>query len=207
MLRLAHQKLEFHRQRLTQEKQRVEQEKDRLRREEVLMLAELEEEKRRKLAEATLTETELTEDVLGASQSLVDSSSELSAHSQSVKAVIFTDWVINASIEVANRPQLQDFRVETELRPGSLTGVRSEIATENGRSNTLPHFVKVPNLTNSNEHLLNIAQYSVQPNATQPQPEPTNPDPVSLTAEQIATSKPNSSFTVPANHVLPNLGT
>ena len=41
----------------------------------------------------------------------------------------------------------------------------------------------------------------MQPNSTQLQPKAMKLDPVSL----MATSKPTSSFTVPSNHVLPNL--
>ena len=44
---------------------------------------------------------------------------------------------------------------------------------------------------------------NTHPNATQLQAEPTNP--VSLMAQQIATSESNSCFTEPANHVLPKL--
>ena len=72
MLRLAQQKQELDRQGLTQEKERLEQEEDRMRKEQALMLAELEADNRRELAEATSTELELTEDVLEASRSLRD---------------------------------------------------------------------------------------------------------------------------------------
>ena len=83
MLRLAQQKQELDRQRLTQEK---EQEEDQMRKEQVLLLAELKEDNRMKLAESILTELELTEDVLEASQSLRDGKSELTAHGYSVKS-------------------------------------------------------------------------------------------------------------------------
>ena len=97
---------------------------------------------------------------------------------------------------------MHDSREERETRSGSVTGVRSGVATEIGRPNTTPIFVSVPNLTNLNQPSINHARYSVQPNATQRQPEPTNPDPVSLMVQQIATSKSTSSFNAPANHVL-----
>ena len=100
---------------------------------------------------------------------------------------------------------MQLSRVERETRPRSLTGLRSQVATENGRPNTSPPFVSVPNLTHSNQTSIKHVQYSVQPNAIQPQSEPKNLDLVSLMAQQIATSKPNSSFTVRAINVLPNL--
>ena len=94
----------------------------------------------------------------------------------------------NASTEVAKQPQVQDSRVENETRPGSLTGILFILAT---------------NLTNVNQPAKDHAQYSVHPNATQPQAEPTNP--VSMMSQQGATSEPNSCFTVPSNHVLPNV--
>ena len=55
MLRLAQEKQGLDRQRLTQEKLHPEQEQDRMRKEQALMLAELDEDNRRKLAEATIT--------------------------------------------------------------------------------------------------------------------------------------------------------
>ena len=157
------------------------------------------------MAGATLTELELTEDVLEARQSLRGALFELSGRSRSVKSVRLTNWVMNASSEIVNQPQVQESRVENETLPGSLTGVRFDVATQFGRPNTTPLLVCVPNLTSSNRSSINLPQYSVQTNAIQPQTEPTNPDPVSLMAQQIATSKPNSSFTVPTNHVLPKL--
>ena len=100
---------------------------------------------------------------------------------------------------------MQDSRVEREAHPGPLTEVRSDVATEIGRPNTTPPLVSVPNLTNLSQPSINHAQYSVQPDATQPQTEPTTPDPVSMRAQEMATLKPNSSFTLPANRVFPNL--
>ena len=102
MLRLAQQKQELDRQRLTRERQHLEQEEDRMRKEQALLIAELEEDKRMKLAKAIWTELELIEDVLEISQSLRDAFSELSAHSQPVKSVRLTNWISNASTEVEN---------------------------------------------------------------------------------------------------------
>ena len=67
------------------------------------MLAEFEEENRRKLAEATLEELQLGADLSEASQSLRESLSELSVHSKSEKSTRFTNWVNNASSEAGNR--------------------------------------------------------------------------------------------------------
>ena len=79
-------------------------------------------------------------------------------------------------------------------------GIPSNAATE-----TFPPFVFVPVTTNPIQSSLNNAQHFVKRVASQSQPEPTNRDPVTLMAQQIATSKPNSSFTVPATQILPHL--
>ena len=169
--------------------------------EKALMLAEVEEENRRKLAKATLTELELTEEVTEASQSVRDALSEPNAHSQSVKFVWLTKWVTNVSTKVANQSQVQDSSVENETRQGSLMRARSDSVTEIGRTNTTPPFFSVPYLTSLKQPSINHAQYSLQPDGTQPQTEPSNPDTVSKMAQQIATLKSNSSFAVPVNHV------
>ena len=167
------------------------------------MLAELEQDIRGRLAEATLTELELTEEVSEIRQSLRDALSELSTRSQSENSVRLNNWITNASMEVAIQlTQVLDCKSEKERRPGSLTGVHSDVATEIDRPYTTPPFVSVPNPTSLNQPSMNYAQYSLQSNA-QPQAESTNL--VSLMAQQIATPKPNSCFTVPANHFLPNL--
>ena len=84
------------------------------------MLAELEEDNKRKQAEATFTEFELTEDALEASQSLQDALSELTAHSQSVKSVRLNNWLTNASTEVKNqltqKQTLQSTRKDVDLK-------------------------------------------------------------------------------------------
>ena len=80
------------------------------------MLAELEEDFKRRLAEAILTELKLTEDVLEANQSIQDTIPEPTAHTQSIKSARLTKWVANASTEVATQPQVQDSTVERETR-------------------------------------------------------------------------------------------
>ena len=117
-MRLAQRKQELDHQRLTQEKQSLEQEKGRMRPDQALMLSELKEINKKKLAGATLTELELTEDLLDASQSLRDALSEISAHSESVKPVKLINWVIKASTEVANQPQVQASSVRKKRAPG-----------------------------------------------------------------------------------------
>ena len=162
MLHVAQQKQERDLWQLKQEEVRVKNKQG-------LTLAQLEEENRRRLAEAPLAELELSEDVSETSQSLRHAMSELSTHSQSVKSVNQNNWVTNTTTEVENElTQVQDSKVEKETRPRSITGVRSDVANEIGRPNTTPPFISVPNLTNWNQLSINLSQYSVQPNTTQP---------------------------------------
>ena len=70
--------------------------------------------------------------------------------------------------------------------PGSLMGIPSDAVTEIGKPNTIPAFIIVPNWIISKQPSLKNAQYSVQPNATQPQ---AKPNPVPLQAKQITISK------------------
>ena len=110
MLRLVQQNQEL-------DLQWLKQKEGRMKKEQALMLAELEEDKTRRLVEATLTELELIEEVLKTCQSLPDALFELIAHNQSVKVVRLNNWVTNASTDVKNQiTKVQDSTVETERR-------------------------------------------------------------------------------------------
>ena len=80
--------------------QRLKQEEERKKKEQTLILAELEEYKRRRLEEITLAELEPTEVVSEFSQSLRDALSELSTHIQKVKSVRLKNWATSASTEI-----------------------------------------------------------------------------------------------------------
>ena len=83
--------------------------------EQALVLAGMGEDQRRKLVEETLTELELSEDILETSQSRREALSEISVHSQRVISVRPTNWVTNASTEVANPlTQVSDSTIEME---------------------------------------------------------------------------------------------
>ena len=110
MLRLAHQNQKF-------DLQRLKQKEERKKIEQVLVFLELEEDNRRRPAEATLTELEIRDHVLIAEQSLQQALSELGAQSQNVKSVRLTTWVANASTQVPNHfTQVQDSTVGLETR-------------------------------------------------------------------------------------------
>ena len=95
MLRLAQQRQEL-------DLQLLKQEEERLKKEQALILAELQEENRRRLTEATSAELKLTKDVSETSQSLRYVLSEIIPHSQSLKSIRLNNWVTNASTEVKN---------------------------------------------------------------------------------------------------------
>ena len=88
---------------------------------------------------------------------------------------------------------------------GSPKGTPFIVVTGTSQPFSTPLFVVVPNLSNTNQLSINISQYSFQPNAIETQLISTTPDPVSLMVQQVAFRKSTSTYTVPANHVLPNL--
>ena len=75
--------------------------------EQALQLEELEEENRRKLAEAKLTELELTDDLSQATDELRETLSQISKHSKQTTSQRVSDWVIevNEPDSVSNKPQ------------------------------------------------------------------------------------------------------
>ena len=95
---------------------------------------------------------------------------------------------------------LQSFLKQLLPITSSLTAISTNVATGIFRLHSTPFFVIVPKRTDLNQPLLGNAQHSVQLQQTS-----TNTDPVPFMARQIATSKPISGFTEPANLVLPNL--
>ena len=113
-IRLAKQKQEVARKQLDRERERLEEEQ-------ALQLQELEEENRRKLAEAKLTELELTDDFSQASDELHDTLSQISNHSKQTTSLRVSNWVneVNEPDNVSN--QLQTNTVDLNNVAGSST--------------------------------------------------------------------------------------
>ena len=113
-IRLAKQKQEVARKQLERERERLEEEQ-------ALQLQELEEENRRKLAEAKLTELELTDDFSQASDELHDTLSQISNHSKQTTSLRVSNWVneVNEPDNVSN--QLQTNTVDLNNVAGSST--------------------------------------------------------------------------------------
>ena len=119
-LRLARQKqeLELERQELEIEKMREEQERlrknqERLRKEQELRVLELEEENRKRLAEATLAELELREDLSDLNADFHDTLSRLSATSHKAETQRIHEWINNS-------PNLAEANIQsTSEAPGT----------------------------------------------------------------------------------------
>ena len=113
-IRLAKQKQEVARKQLERERERSEEEQ-------ALQLQELEEENRRKLAEAKLTELELTDDFSQASDELHGTLSQISNHSKQTTSLRVSNWVneVNEPDNVSN--QLQTNTVDLSNVAGSST--------------------------------------------------------------------------------------
>ena len=87
-------------------RKQLEREKERLKEEQALQLEELEEENRRKLAEAKLTELELTDDLSQATDEFHETLSRISKHSKQTTSQRVSDWVneVNEPDSVSNQP-------------------------------------------------------------------------------------------------------
>ena len=99
-VRLVKQKQKVARKQLNREKERLEEEQ-------ALLLEEPEDENRRKIAEAKLTEMELIDDLSQATDELRGTLSHISTHSKQTTSQRFSDWVneVNEPNSVPHQPQ------------------------------------------------------------------------------------------------------
>ena len=196
-IRLAKQKQEVARKHLEREKERLEEEQ-------ALQLEELEEENRRKLAEAKLTELELTDDLSQVTDEFHETLSRISKHSKQTTSQRVSDWVneVNEPDSVSNQPQTNT--VDLNNVPGSSNTavilesndvVRMQQATLEMRSladgNIGPRQSQIPQIgISSNSTFL-------RPNNTPPSFAAINPLPMFQLPTVSTTSNIVSSVTVP----------
>ena len=126
-------------------RKQLEREKERLEEEPALQLEELEEENRRKLAEAKLTELELFDDLSQATDEFHETLSQISKHSKQTTSQRVSDWVdeVNEPDSVSNQPQTNTVDLNnvagssnTAVIPESNDGVQMRQATLEMRSLT-----------------------------------------------------------------------
>ena len=103
-LRFAKQQQELELERLQEEQELLRLRTDRLKKEQALRVEQLEEENRKKRAEATLTELELTEDLSDSQSELLDTVSQLAASTKADVAVRVSEWVKNSPVASASDP-------------------------------------------------------------------------------------------------------
>ena len=103
-LRFAKQQQELELERLQEEQELLRLRSDRLKKEQALRVEQLEEENRKKLAEATLTELELTEDLSDSQSEFLDTVSQLAASTKADDTVRVSEWVNNSPVATASDP-------------------------------------------------------------------------------------------------------
>ena len=103
-LRLAKQQQELELERLQEEQELLRLRTDRLKKEQALRVEQLEEENRKKLAEATLTELELTDDLSDSQSEFLDTMSQIAALTKADEEVRVSEWVNNSPVATANDP-------------------------------------------------------------------------------------------------------
>ena len=103
-LRIAKKQQELELERLQEEQELLRLRTDRLKKEQALRVEQLEEEHRKKLAEPTLTELELTEDLSDSQSEFLDTVSQLAASTKADDTVRVSDWVSNSPVATASDP-------------------------------------------------------------------------------------------------------
>ena len=103
-LRSAKQQQELELERLQEEQEQLRLRTDRLKKEQALRVEQLEEENRKKLAEATLTDLELTEDLSDSQSEFLDTVSQLAASTKADDTVRVSEWVNNSPVATASDP-------------------------------------------------------------------------------------------------------
>ena len=212
-LRIAKQQQELELERLQQEQEQLRLRADRLKKEQALRVEELQEENRKKIAEATFTELELRDDLSDSQPNLEGTLSKLSVSSKADETARINDWVNNSP--VVTEPAPMNARSVTLPQPEQVvlpdTTINSVVNPVIGIVNVHTKTAPVPS-TSSNRPDMQLQNNTV--------PQPTmvathllvNP-PVTSTATTNVTpppivptvTMPSQPLTVPASHVSPNL--
>ena len=219
-LRIAKQQQELELERLQEEQELLRLRTDRLKKEQALRVEQLEEENRKKLAEATLTELELTEDLSDSQSEFLDTVSQLAASTKADDTVRVSEWVNKSPVATASDPTNTVI-----LEPNVVivtTAAQNSVNRGAPTTTPTPSFpvvtpVALPTTSTTNNmpsargpgsivYLPNTGHVQVPQSTTTLQG--TNAPSVTASASAplaTATSIPISTVTIPASHVLPNL--
>ena len=193
-LRFAKQQQELELERLQEEQELLRLRTDRLKKEQALRVEQLEEENRKKRAEATLTELELTEDLSDSQSELLDTVSQLAA---STKADVAVSLQPNAVIVTTATQNSVNRGAPTTNPPPSIPVVTSIAPPAAPTINNIPLAMGQGSITN----LPSTGPAEIPQSTTTSQG--TNAASVTATASApltTATSFPLSTVTVPANN-------
>ena len=212
-IRLAKQKQEVARKQLERERERLEEEQ-------ALQLQELEEENRRKLAEAKLTELELTDDFSQASDELHDTLSQISNHSKQTTSLRVSNWVneVNEPDNVSNQLQTNTVDLNNVAGSSTPTVITDSTNVVQTRQAMLPMRSSVSfniGLGQNQTPSFGISSVPTNPRLTSTLPANTTTNTVSSATvpvtmyppEQLSVT-PTTTMTqvnIPTSHVIPNL--
>ena len=212
-LRIAKQQQELEIEQLQQEQGHLRMRADRLKKEEALRVEELQEENWKKLAEATLTELELRDDLYDSQPNLEETLSQLSVSSKSDGTARVNNWVNNSPV-VAEHTSTNAMSVTLPLQELAVLPA----TTTNAIGNPVTGFANVHNstapvaLTSNNLPSMQL-QNNIVPQQTMAAARlPVNP-PVTSTPTTNVTAPPiaptvvvqSQPLSLPARHVLPSL--
>ena len=209
-LRLAKQQQELELERLQEEQELLRLRADRLRKEQALQVEQLEEENREKLAEATLTELELTDDLSDSQSELLDTVTQLATSTKADDTLRVSEWVNNSPITTASHPTST-----AVLDPNTVTVTTAALHSVNMGAPTTTPSPSIPVVTSvtpptapttndmpSGTGLGSLVHLPTTGPVQNPQQTTTSPgiSPLITTTVQSAPT-----LTVPASHLLPNL--
>ena len=219
-LRFAKQQQELEFERLQEEHELLRLRTDRLKKEQALRVEQLEEGNRKKLAEATLTELELTEDLSDSQSEFLDTVSQLAASTKADDTARVSEWVNNSPVATASDPT--NAGISNPIAANGITAAQSSVNKGVPTTNppptipvetpvappTVPTADNIPPTTGPGSIFYLPSTGPVQAPQSTTTSHGLNAASVTAMASApltTATSFPLSTVTVPANHFLPNL--
>ena len=168
------------------------------------------EENRKKLAEATLTELELTDDLSDSQSELLDTVTQLATSTKADDTLRVSEWINNSPVATASHPTNT-----AVLDPNTVTVTTAAPKSVNMGAPTTTPSPSIPVVTSvtpptspttndmpSGTGLSSLVYLPTTGPVQNPQQTTTSPGTSSLIT---ATVQPTPTFTVPASHLLPNL--
>ena len=208
-LRIVKQQQELELGRLQEEQELLRLRTDRLRKEQALQVEQLEEENRKKLAEATLIELELTDDLSDSQSELLDTVTQLATSTKADDTLRVSEWDNNSPITTASHPTNT---AVLDTNTVTVTSAAPQSVSMGAHTTTpLPSFPVVISVTpppaptaNDMPSVTGLGTLVYIPTTEPVQNPQLTTTPPRSSPLITATVQPAPTVTVPANH-LPNL--